>query len=87
MREHVCVCAIHFSTAAEVGRPIKGPDERLTRRAQLGFPIQTLTYAALGCSRGEGQADGARPGKVVSTAVCVCVCVCVRWWVGGTVRA
>eukprot|EP00064_Thunnus_orientalis_P002642 superscaffoldBa00000199_g2649 len=51
--------------AAETARPIKGPDERLTQRAQLSSPIQTLTYAATvpGCSHGEGQADGGRPRK------------------------
>lgn len=54
-----CVLSTFSSTAAEPARPIKGPDERLSQRAQLSSPIQTLTYAAavaaLGCSCGEGK--------------------------------
>lgn len=76
-----CMLSTFSSTAAEPARPIKGPDERLSQRAQLSSPIQTLTYAAavaaLGCSCGEGQADGGWPGKVASTVTCVCLCVCV----------
>lgn len=72
-----CKLSTFSSAAAEPARPIKGPDETPTQRAQLSFPIQTLTYAAAvpGCNCGKGQADGGRPWKVASTVVGVCVCV------------
>lgn len=88
MKVHARINVGFSSSAAETARPIKGPDERLTQRAQLHSPIQTLTYAAAvtGCSRHEGQADGGWP-RMVATVVCVYLCVYICVMMGRRQRA